>query len=422
MRKVFISYSRNNLDAVGQLVKDLQDVGFNAWHDQTLTGGQRWWDNILASIRDCDIFIFALSQESWESEACRSELDYVMKLEKPILPVLVSDNIRLSLLSAPLAEIQVTNYVQRDKAAAFALLKAINSTPDPPAMPDPLPAPPPVPLSYLSELKDRIEAPGTLGGKEQNLLFVEIEDAIEKGRSQAEIRDLLLSLKQRDDLLASVGRKVDEAIRKVDGMRKPAAPQRPAWQPQPAPSSGPAPGAGSTSVVEQAIVRTEDCPQCKKRVEPDWRFCLSCGSQLPAVPDVGSAGRIPGSKSRRYACSAEAIARVIGDVRGWLNSQDFDTQQIQADQDSVLLQIKKRGTWRDYVGMSTSLNIVFHPCEDETLTVEIGAGKWIDKAAVGTVSLFILWPLAITAGIGAWEQMQMPEKIFDYIGSRLVYR
>jgi hypothetical protein len=415
MRKVFISYSRNNLDAVGQLVKDLQDVGFNAWHDQTLTGGQRWWDNILASICDCDIFIFALSQESWESEACRSELDYVVKLGKPILPVLVSDNIRLSLLSAPLAEIQVTNYVQRDKAAAFALLKAINSTPAPPAMPDPLPPPPPVPLSYLSELKDRIESPGSLTAKEQNLLFVEIEDAIEKGRSQAEIRDLLLRLKQRDDLLASVGRKVDEAIRKM------SAPQRQPWQPRPPQAPGPPPGVATSSVVEQAIVRTSDCPQCKTRVEPDWRFCLSCGSQLP-VADVGSAGRIPGSKSRRYACSPDAIARMIGDVRGWLNSQDFDTQQIQADQDSVLLQIKKRGTWRDYVGMSTSLNIVFHPGEDDTLTVEIGAGKWIDKAAVGTVSLFILWPLAITAGIGAWEQMQMPEKIFDYIGSRLVHR
>jgi hypothetical protein len=53
------------------------------------------------------------------------------------------------------------------------------------------------------------------------------------------------------------------------------------------------------------------------------------------------------------------------------------------------------------------------------LTVQIGAGKWIDKAAAGTVSLFLLWPLAITAGFGAWQQMQMPEKVFDFIASRL---
>ena len=143
---------------------------------------------------------------------------------------------------------------------------------------------------------------------------------------------------------------------------------------------------------------------------------------MPAAADPGSAGRIPGSKSRRYGCSHDAIPRIISDVRGWLNTQDFDTQQINADEDSVLLQIKKRGSWRDFVGMGTSLNVVFHPEPDDMLTVEIGAGKWVDKAAVGTVSLFILWPLAITAGIGAWEQMKMPENIFDYIGSRLAYR
>ena len=196
MRKVFVSYSRNNSDAVAQLVKDLTDVGFSAWHDQTLTGGQKWWDSILASIRDCDIFVFALSKESWESEACQGELAYVVELGKPLLPVLVADNIHLSLLSAPLNEIQVTDYRQRDKAAAFALLKAINSAPAAPPLPDPLPAPPPVPLSYLGALKDRIDSATTLSAQEQNLLFLEIEGAIDKGRSHAEIRDLLLSLKR----------------------------------------------------------------------------------------------------------------------------------------------------------------------------------------------------------------------------------
>jgi hypothetical protein len=89
---VFVSYSRTNLDVVTQLIQDLQAVGVQTWHDQTLTGGQRWWDNILSNIRDCDIFIFALSPESWASEACRSELAYVQQLSKTILPVLVADD------------------------------------------------------------------------------------------------------------------------------------------------------------------------------------------------------------------------------------------------------------------------------------------------------------------------------------------
>ena len=83
-----------------------------------------------------------------------------------------------------------------------------------------------------------------------------------------------------------------------------------------------------------------------------------------------------------------------------------------------MLQIKKRGAWRDFVGMSTSLNIAFSQ-SDNVLTVEIGAGKWLDKAIAGTVSIFVLWPLAVTAGFGAWEQTRMPEKIFSYVSSRL---
>jgi TIR domain len=423
MRKVFVSYSRNNLDAATQLVQDLQAVGINTWHDQTLTGGQRWWDNILASIRDCDIFIFALSPESWESEACRSELSYVMELGKPILPVLVSDGINLNLLSAPLNEIQVTDYRLRDKGAAFALMKAINAAPAAPPLPDPLPAPPPVPISYLGTLKERIDAPGSLSPQDQNLLFLELEEAVTEGRNPTEVRELLLGLKRRDDLLAKVGTKVDAALRDLD--KRTGA--KPAKRPAPSPPNSPAPEM-RPAPVNQAVVTANGCPQCHKHIEPDSQFCWSCGAPLGELSSggglstPGGASKIPGSKSRRYACSADDISRIINDLRGWLNSQDFDTQQMNTDTESVLLQIKKRGSWRDYVGMATSLNIVFYPCEDDSLTVEIGAGKWLDKAAVGTVSLFLLWPLAITAGMGAWEQAKMPERIFDYIGARLAYR
>jgi hypothetical protein len=127
------------------------------------------------------------------------------------------------------------------------------------------------------------------------------------------------------------------------------------------------------------------------------------------------------SKSRRYACASSDGLRVIAEVKSWLDAQGFDSQQMSTEEDGVLLQIKKRGAWRDFVGMSTSLNVAFHH-QGDTLTVDIGAGKWIDKAAAGAVSMVILWPLAVTAGFGAWEQMKMPERIFDYIGSRLAYK
>ena len=424
MRKVFVSYSRNNLDVVTQLVEDLQAVGMTTWHDQTLTGGQRWWDNILANIRDCEIFIFALSPESWDSEACRSELSYVCGLGKPILPVLVADGINLNLLSAPLHEIQVTDYRSRDKGAAFALLKALNATPACQPLPDPLPPPPPVPVSYLGTLKERIDSSGTLGAQEQNLLFLEVEEAMNEGRSPTEVRELLLSLKRRDDLLAKVAVKVDAALKSLD--EKTAMQHRKRATPA---------GAGLASAgmnkpdMGNVAAGASQCPRCHFPVQAEYRFCQKCGAPLkqqggdfiPAPGDGDHVQKIPGSTSRRYTCPEEDAVRLIQDVKGWLDSQGFDTQQLSADDQSLLLQIKKRGGWRDLVGMATSLNILFHQNAD-TLTVEIGAGKWVDKAAVGAVSLVILWPLAITAGMGAWEQMKMPDRIFDFVGSRLAYR
>ena len=56
--------------------------------------------------------------------------------------------------------------------------------------------------------------------------------------------------------------------------------------------------------------------------------------------------------------------------------------------------------------------------------VEVGAGKWIDKAAVGVVSLLVVLPLAfpllVAAGFGVKDQMTMPNKILDFISTRLV--
>lgn len=429
MRRVFISYSRKNLDAVTQLVQDLGAVGIDAWHDQTLTGGQRWWEDILANIRACDIFVFALSPESWSSEACRSELGYVLRLGKPILPVLVSDGINMNLLTPPLNEIQVTDYRRRDKGATLALFKSINAAPAAAPLPDPLPAPPPVPVSYLSTLKERIDSPEPLGSHEQITLLFELEEELREGRSPAEIRDLLLCLKQRDDLLAKIATKVDAALRSLEGDGDARALERAAHESVP-PVYAHQPAAGGQ---HQPVAAAGSCPRCGTRPVPGARFCGGCGAPLagpggaaglagftPAAQD-GYVPRVAGSKWRRYTCAPDGVPHLIADVRSWLNSQEFDSQQMSAEGGGQLLQIKKRGGWRDLVGMSTSLNVLFIQSGD-TLTVEIGAGKWVDKAAAGAVSLIILWPLAITAGFGAWGQMKMPERIFDFVGSRLSYR
>lgn len=426
LQRVFVSYSRHDLEIITQLIQDIEAVGFETWYDQTLTGGQRWWDTILANIRGCDIFVSALSAASWDSEACRSELHYAVQLGKTIVPVLVADGINVNLLPSPLHEIQVTDYRKRDKEAAFALLRCLHTAGAISPLPDPLPAPPPVPVSYLSNLTERIDSREPLSAQEQITLLFELEQALRDGRSPIEIRDLLLRLKRRDDLLAKVAVNIDTALRKVEENSRGRSASDVFGN-----------SAGTAREGSQVGTKPEDissssrrfCQQCGASVGADARFCQSCGGSLkddsamktPAPIGQAPVQSVARSKIRRYTCKSGDSTRIINDVESWLCSQGFDCQHMPTENDGVLVQVRKRGAWRDLVGMATSLNIVFKHSAD-TLTVEIGAGKWIDKAAAGAVSLVLLWPLAITAGIGAWEQSKTPEKIFDYIGARLAYR
>src|SRR5690349_10071250 len=51
-RKVFISYSSSEAGRVRILAQDIQNLGHAVWFDHELSGGQRWWDQILQEIRE----------------------------------------------------------------------------------------------------------------------------------------------------------------------------------------------------------------------------------------------------------------------------------------------------------------------------------------------------------------------------------
>ena len=124
------------------------------------------------------------------------------------------------------------------------------------------------------------------------------------------------------------------------------------------------------------------------------------------------------TQSKTFPCPNSRFLELITSTQSWLSGEGFKCQKLQTKDGGTLLQIEKVGGWRKLVGMSTALNIVFHQVEN-TVNVEIGAGRWIDKATTGAAAYFILWPLAVTAGIGAWQQMKMPERVFERIAKFL---
>jgi formylglycine-generating enzyme required for sulfatase activity len=219
MAKIFISYGRASKDAVQQLAQDLKDDDQDVWFDQQLTGGQKWWDNILARIRECEIFVAALTPNFLESRACQREMKYAGDLQKPFLPVRLSDKVSPDSLPPNLGELQWVDYSLRSVEALKSLQRTLRHMPEAPAPPDPLPNPPPVPISYLSSLRAKIETDAQLQLQDQIELVFELRQQFRKAEPSEELLDLLQRLKSRDDLLARVGLDVEHLEREIKGSR-----------------------------------------------------------------------------------------------------------------------------------------------------------------------------------------------------------
>lgn len=99
----------------------------------------------------------------------------------------------------------------------------------------------------------------------------------------------------------------------------------------------------------------------------------------------------------------------------WYRAQKFDVQMLEAPGGGFVIQARQEEAWRSVLGMSATLNVLLRHQQDGNLIVEIGAGKWIDKAAAAGVGMFILWPMLLTAGFGAWQQSQLPQRTFEFI-------
>ena len=213
MASVFVSYNRQSQEITKALVNDIELLGHAVWFDQQLGGGQIWWDQILARVRACDVFVFVMDPRALKSTACRSEYGYAAALRKPILPVLVSDEVSTRLLPPALSQIQSVDYRAPDHEAGLRLARAFTLVPPPRPLPDPLPPPPDAPVSYLGVLAAQVEATSPLSYEPQSTLVVDLSRSSRDPETADDARALLAALRRRDDLYAKIAEEIDELLR-----------------------------------------------------------------------------------------------------------------------------------------------------------------------------------------------------------------
>lgn len=95
--KVFISYSRRDLEFVSHLYHSLRERGYDcnydkAEHDDVNSGisaEDEWWDRLKVHITACDVMIFVVSPSSAVSKVCDEEIAFAKVLSKRVIPLLL---------------------------------------------------------------------------------------------------------------------------------------------------------------------------------------------------------------------------------------------------------------------------------------------------------------------------------------------
>jgi len=86
--RVFISYSRDDLDFADQLDIALRLLGFDTTLDRhAISGGEAWRNRLGNLIREADTVVFVLSPSSTASDICSWEVEEATRFQKRIIPV-----------------------------------------------------------------------------------------------------------------------------------------------------------------------------------------------------------------------------------------------------------------------------------------------------------------------------------------------
>ena len=265
---VFISYSSRDREAVESIVRALQKARESVWLDREIGPGEQWWREILGQIRECEVFITALS-ENWEhSRACRAELEYAQALGVPIIPVQIGP--LKSMVLNRVGHLQIVDYRVPTADTGITLTTEVRLKRDRQRpLPLPLPPEPPVPFEYLMRFNSQLDQ--SLGPREQEAILNELRtDLYVDGRDDVARKGITLllgRLREHNDVTALIQQQVDALLE--------SAVTQPIPHHEPAQTDGGAPVADKSELAPT--------PSRWRRLEPGRRLTLAVAALLVAI-------------------------------------------------------------------------------------------------------------------------------------------
>jgi hypothetical protein len=129
-------------------------------------------------------------------------------------------------------------------------------------------------------------------------------------------------------------------------------------------------------------------------------------------------GRVAGLNTERiYATTiaAEELAQALADH---FRRQGFEAQVFRTSGDRTAMQARKESLWRNVLGVSYAVTVVFAP-GDGQLSIGLGGHEWVDTAVSGAIGLVAVPPVLLGTAYGIWKENQLDKEVWQVIDERV---
>ena len=126
------------------------------------------------------------------------------------------------------------------------------------------------------------------------------------------------------------------------------------------------------------------------------------------------------NESRVFMLNGTEVSQIVTRLENFFRTEKgMEVQSSQTTDGYVMQASQPKDGWKTLTGMRLALPVQMAVMGDK-LNVSIGEGQWSDKIGAGAIGLFVAWPLAITAGMGAFKQKKLPSEVFQVIENAIM--
>ena len=126
------------------------------------------------------------------------------------------------------------------------------------------------------------------------------------------------------------------------------------------------------------------------------------------------------NESRVFMLNGTEVSQIVTRLENFFRTEKgMEVQSSQTTDGYVMQASQPKDGWKTLTGMRLAITVQMAVMGDK-LNVSIGEGQWSDKIGAGAIGLFVAWPLAITAGMGAFKQKKLPGEVFQVIETTIM--